>query len=101
MAIERQVLIDDLWRPFECPVEALPFLAWGLGVQRWDAGWPIEVRRRAVAGAIRRHKIRGTLGAVKAALDEVGAVYDIEERPGDAPLHDVGADLQHRHAVRR
>ena len=81
---EREVFIDKLWRPFECPIEVLPFLAWGLGVRRWDPAWPEAVRRQAVADAIAVHRIRGTLGAVEAALDEIGAVYDIEERPGGA-----------------
>lgn len=81
---EREVFVDKLWRPFECPIEVLPFLAWALGVRRWDPAWPEAVRRQAVADAIAVHRIRGTLGAVEAALDEVGAVYDIEERPGGA-----------------
>lgn len=81
---EREVFIDKLWRPFECPIKVLPFLAWALGVRRWDPAWPEAVRRQAVADAIAVHRIRGTLGAVRAALDEVGAVYDIEERPGGA-----------------
>ena len=81
---DRPVFIDLVWRPFDCPVAVLPFLAWALGVRRWDPAWPEAVRRQAVADAIAVHRIRGTLGAVRAALDEIGAVYDIEERPGDA-----------------
>lgn len=77
----RPIFIDTLWRPFDVPVEVLPFLAWGLGVRRWDPAWPEAVRRQAVADAIAVHRTRGTLGAVKAALDGVGAIYDIDERP--------------------
>ena len=79
---ERDVDIDRLWRPYECPVAVLPFLAWALGVQRWDPGWPEATRRHVAADAIAVHRLRGTLGAIEAALDEIGAVYDIEERPG-------------------
>lgn len=81
---EREPLVDRLWRPEECPVDLLPWLAWGLGVRRWDATWPVDVRRGVVAGAIDQHRVRGTIGAVKAALDDIGAVYDIVERPGGA-----------------
>ena len=81
---EREVLIDTLWQPDECPVEVLPFFAWGLGVRRWDPAWPIAVRRRVIADAIDVHRIRGTIGAVRAALDDIGAVYDLEERPAGA-----------------
>ena len=81
---EREVLVGQTWRPHQCPVEVLPFLAWGLRVRRWDATWPEETRRRVVADAIAVHKIRGTTAAVEAALDDIGAVYDIEIRPGGA-----------------
>ena len=81
---DRDVLIDKVWRPLECPVAVLPFLAWGLGVKRWDPTWPVATRRQVVAHAIRIHRRRGTLGAVEAALDDIGAVHDIEERPGGA-----------------
>lgn len=83
-ADERPVPIDALWRPRECPLAALPWLAWGLGVKRWDPAWPEDVRRAVVAGALETHRRRGTVGAVRQALDDVGAVYDLIERPGDA-----------------
>ena len=82
----RRIFIDTLWRPFDCPIEVLPFLAWGLGVRRWDPAWPEAVRRQAVADAIDVHRTRGTRGAVKAALDEVGAIYDLDERPNGEPF---------------
>lgn len=80
---EREVLIDRLWQPKKCPVDLLPWLAWALGVRRWDPAWPEMTRREVVAGAIAQHRVRGTLGAVKAALDDIGAVYDLTERPSD------------------
>lgn len=81
---ERDVPVDRLWRPRECPVQALPWLAWALGVKRWDPTWPEATRRDVVARAIETHRRRGTIGAVRRALDDVGAVYDLVERPGDA-----------------
>ena len=80
---QREVRIDKLWQPFECPVEVLPFLARGLGVRRWDPAWPEATRRQVVADAIAVHRIR-TLGAVEAALDDIGAVHYVDERPSGA-----------------
>ena len=83
---EREVVIDTLWRPRVCPVEVLPFLAWGLGVKRWDPDWPETTRRQVVANAIEAHRRRGTLGAVRRALADIGAAADVEERPGGDPF---------------
>lgn len=80
----RDIVLERLWRPQECPEAVLPFLAWGLGVRRWDPAWPLETRREAVADAIAVHRTRGTLGAVQDALDAIGAVHDITERPNGA-----------------
>ena len=79
----RPVPVDTLWRPRECPVDTLPFLAWALGVKRWDPNWPESTRRAVVAGAIEAHRRRGTVVAVRRALADVGALYDLTERPGD------------------
>ena len=81
---KRDVAIDRLWRPHQCPVNVLPFLAWGLAVRRWDPAWPEQTRRQVTADAVSMHRMRGTLGAVEAALDRIGAVHDIEERPNGA-----------------
>lgn len=78
---EREVPIDRLWRPGSCPADLLPWLAWALGVRRWDPTWPEATRRAVIAAAIAQHRVRGTLGAIKAALDDIGAVYDLVERP--------------------
>ena len=80
----RPIVIDTLWDPARCPEALLPFLAWGLGVRRWDPDWPEATRRKVVAEAIATHRRRGTLGAVRTALDDIDAVYDLIERPGGA-----------------
>ena len=80
----REVLIDTLWRPADCPEAVLPFLAWGLGVRNWNPGWPEATRRRVVAEALSVHRRRGTPGAIRAVLDAIGADADVEERPGGA-----------------
>ena len=95
---ERVVPIDLLWRPREIPVQALPWLAWGLGVKRWDPTWPEATRREVVAGALETHRRRGTLAAVRRTLDDIGAVYDLVERPGDA-AHTMAVSILNSNAL--
>ena len=82
----RDVPIDALWDPHRCPAPLLPWLAWALGVRRWDAQWSGEVKRRVIAGAVPLRRIEGTVGAIRAHLDALGAEYDVVERPGGAPF---------------
>ena len=89
---EREVPVDRMWRPDDCPLEALPWLAWGLGVKRWDPTWPEAVRRGVVRRAIETHRRRGTLEAVRRALDDIGAVYDLAERP-DGAAHTMAISI--------
>lgn len=93
----RDVPIDALWDPARCPEALLPWLAWALGVRRWDPDWDADVKRTVIAGAFPLHRIKGTLGALRAHLDAVGAVYDVTERPAGVPftasitIHNSGA----------
>jgi phage tail P2-like protein len=57
--------IDD---PMSCPVEVLPWLAWGLSVDSWDADWSDEDKRAAVAGSIDLHRRKGTRMSVETVL---------------------------------
>lgn len=74
--------IADVWRPETCPPALLPWLAWALSIRQWDASWPVEVQRQAVAGALAVHRIAGTRRVIEDALDAVGAVYTLEEQDG-------------------
>lgn len=78
----RDVPIDTLWRPGQCPEALLPWLAWALGVRVWAAEWSVDVKRAVITASVPLHRMEGTLGAVRTHLDALGAVYEIEERPG-------------------
>ena len=78
--------IRKLWSSAECPVDLLPYLAWALGVEEWDPGWPEPVKRAAVANAIRIHREKGTLAGLKRVLDTAGAEYEYVERPAGVPM---------------
>lgn len=67
------VPIRELWSPYDCPVDLLPWLAWTLSVEAWDPGWP-EFRKRAViATAVQTARTKGTKAAVLDALSALGA----------------------------
>jgi hypothetical protein len=55
--------IRKLWDPEDVPPAFLPWLAWAFDVPAWPTG---EAERRAVvAGAVRSHRIMGTLGSFR------------------------------------
>jgi len=73
------VPVDQLWDPWRCPAELLPWLAWAWSVDEWDPTWPEEVRRRVIAAAPEVHRRKGTRAAVERALRAIGVVADIVE----------------------
>lgn len=58
--------IEQLWRPWDCREDLLPWLAWALSVDVWDDDWPEERKRSVVARAIALHRIKGTEAGLKA-----------------------------------
>ena len=79
IAPDIDVPVDRLWNPETCPASALPWLAWALSVDEWDASWT-EDRKRAVLAASRAvHEQKGTIGALKAALEPLGLEIGITE----------------------
>ncbi len=47
----------------------LPWLAWALSVDDWSDNWSEEIRRNVIKASINVHKKKGTIGALKAALE--------------------------------
>jgi len=56
---------DTLWSAEDCPVDLLPFLAWALSVDDWDAAWPEHIKRAVIAGSTQIHRLKGTPGAMR------------------------------------
>ena len=88
------VRIDTLWQPETIPAELLPWLAWTLGVTDWRSDWSQSVKRDVVASAIAVHRRRGTIGAVRRALQSVGVTSEIREwfETGDS-VHTFRVDV--------
>lgn len=65
--------IRSLWNPETCPASLLPWLAWALSVDTWDAGWSENIKRAVIANAVPVARMKGTRKAVSDALSALGA----------------------------
>lgn len=72
-------MVGDLWNPLTCPVEVLPFLAWGLAISHWDPDWTEAEKRAAIMAAIPFHQIKGTRGAVEEIIGRFHPLLSIVE----------------------
>ena len=65
-----------LWDPDTCPVPLLPWLAWTYSVDLWDPAWTEEVKRQVIRESAEVHRRKGTVGAIRRAVEALG--YGIE-----------------------
>lgn len=71
--------IVDVWNPETCPPRFLPWLAWSVSVDEWDTRWSEDRKRAVVRESVAAHKLKGTKGAVRRALEAMGFGPDITE----------------------
>ena len=74
--------IDTLLDPAAIDADWLPWLAWGLSADSWDADWSEAVKRQAVAESIALHRIKGTRLSVEIVLrrfDQLARVVEWHE----------------------
>lgn len=74
-----EVPIADLWNPATCPIAALPWLAWTLSIDKWDAEWTDEHKRAVTASAIADQRRKGSVAAVREALDALDELLEMVE----------------------
>lgn len=55
--------------PSEAPENILPWLAWAVSADDWSDSWSEEIRRNVIKASIEVHKKKGTIGALKKALE--------------------------------
>ena len=83
------VPLPSLWAPDTCPAGLLPWLAWALGVEDWDATWPEHTQRAIIKASIPLRRIRGTRAAVENAVRPYGSTLVLREwwetTPAGAP----------------
>ena len=61
------------------PAGAVTVARLGAVDRQWDANWPVEVQRLAIADALAVHRLAGTRRVVEDVLDGAGAVYRLVE----------------------
>ncbi|MDG4811645.1 phage tail protein I [Hydrogenovibrio sp. 3SP14C1] len=66
------VFISTLWSAKDCPEYLLGYLAWSLSVDEWDESWPEDIKREVIRTAIEIHRHKGSVYAVKLALEKSG-----------------------------
>jgi len=71
--------IDTLWNPQTCPETFLPWLAWALSVDHWNSHWPAQIKRAQIADSIEIHRRKGTVSAVKLAMEAFGVQVELQE----------------------
>jgi phage tail P2-like protein len=80
--------IDTLLDPQRIPARWLPWLAWGLSVDSWDAEWTEAEKRAAVAGSIELHRIKGTRASVETVLGRFDQLLELVEWHQTTPRAD-------------
>lgn len=72
-----------------CPVDFLPWLAWAMSVEGWEAADTEAQQRALIRESIPIHKHKGTVGAIRRVLKAVGITADYKEWtqiPGAVPF---------------
>ncbi len=73
------VEIGPLWNVDTCPSDLLPWLAWALSVDEWESCWGEDQKRQMIKQSAILHLKKGTVGAIKRALEAVDAKTEIIE----------------------
>lgn len=79
-AVSKEVDIPLIYfRLNELSSEQLDHIAYAWDASVWRESWTIEIKRNVLNNVIREKRKRGTLGAVKAAIETIGSVTDVTE----------------------
>lgn len=84
--------LDALWDAQRLPAHMLPWLGWAVGVDHWNRHWPEQAKRDAIDEAIPIRRLRGTVWAVRRALEVLGysEVEILEHAKQDAAWQAAG-----------
>lgn len=77
--LDIQVAIRSVWSPGDCPIELLPWLAWGLSLDNWSSDWPVAIKRERVRKAIAIARRKGTAESVRTIIASFGGSVAIRE----------------------
>lgn len=68
-----------LWDPARCPPNLLPWLAWALSTDNWNANWSLPRKRAAVASAIEDQRHKGSRASVERVVSRFDEAITIVE----------------------
>lgn len=71
--------VRSVWSPDHCPIELLPWLAWGLSLDNWSSDWPEGIKRERVRRAISIARRKGTAESVRSVVASFGGSVAIRE----------------------
>lgn len=89
-AVALKVPLRDLWSPDRCPLSLLPYLAWALSVDRWDQSWSEKTKRAVIKASFFVHKRKGTINAIRRAVEPLGYLIELIEWWQTAPMGTPG-----------
>lgn len=73
------LLHRTLTSPDKCPAHLLNLLAWAVSVDVWRDSWPTATKRAVIKAALQIHRTKGTVTAVRNAVEAFGSEIDITE----------------------
>lgn len=79
------LMVRKTWNPDTCPSALLPWLAWAFSVDEWDDTWSEQAKRNVIKNARYVHQKKGTLSAIKRAVDPLGYIIETVECWQDNP----------------
>jgi len=71
--------LADLWNPDTCPVPFLPWLAWAVSVDHWQATWPESIKRQLIRSALGVARHKGTVASLRAVIANFGGSMHLVE----------------------
>lgn len=80
------VPIRTLYQPAVAPSQVLPSLAWSFSLDEWDTSWTESQKRQAITDSVYVHRHKGTIGAVKRAVNALGFGVEVQEWFRQLPL---------------
>ena len=63
----------------DCPINLLPWEAWGRSLDNWSSDWPEAIKRARVRNAIPIARQKGTAASVRAVIQSFGGSVAIRE----------------------
>src|SRR5690348_8371423 len=73
------VPVREMYRADVISEDLLPWLAWAFSVDEWDTNWTADQKRAAVQSSVYVHQHKGTIGALRQALDALGYTIETQE----------------------